>query len=81
MTPTVKMARLIRFYLPHSRSILNLQKNGTDAERCTDRRADARAVFRAEPRAVVGADNLQKTAPLQKRLQKPFAEMRDIRGL
>jgi hypothetical protein len=77
MTPTVKMARLIRFYLPHSRSILNLQKNGTDAERRTDRRADACAVFRAD----VGADNLQKTAPLQKRLQKPFAEMRDIRGL
>ena len=50
------------------------RKNGTDAE-C---RADNFAELRAVAYAVVHADNY---APLQKRLQKPFAEMRGIREL
>jgi hypothetical protein len=46
--PVAEVARLIRFYSPNSRSIFDLQKNGTDAKRYAEHRAEFRAVVRAE---------------------------------
>jgi hypothetical protein len=57
--PAAEGAQFIRSNLlhpPNSRSIFSLQKNGTDAERYAEHRAESRAVLRADDDAEPRAD-------------------------
>ena len=60
--PTAVVARGFHCYPPISRSILTLQKNGTDAETCAviraERRADEYAELGAVSCAVIRADTV-----------------------